>query len=233
MDDIAPELLERIRQDFNNAYTNSEKITSLLAKVKAGRATYAEANEYAVELGEILASAYNKNITSAVLPDGQMYYNIAKRIIEPTMSNNYNLIADTSMQVQKSLNETAGIGIKAIRPELNSDRIDGIVNRISSEAFENVKWLLDEPVKNFSQSVIDDSIKANSEFQGKAGLTPRIVRKLSGKCCEWCARLAGKYTYPDVPPDVYRRHQRCRCTERFRMFIQSSGKLKMKVIKLK
>lgn len=212
MDDIAPELLERIRQDFNNAYTNSEKITSLLAKVKAGRATYAEANEYAVELGEILASAYNKNITSAVLPDGQMYYNIAKRIIEPTMSNNYNLIADISMQVQKSLNETAGIGIKAIRPELNSDRIDGIVNRISSEAFENVKWLLNEPVKNFSQSVIDDSIKANSEFQGKAGLTPRIVRKLSGECCEWCARLAGKYTYPDVPPDVYRRHQRCRCT---------------------
>lgn len=212
MDDIAPELLERIRQDFNNAYTNSEKITSLLAKVKAGRATYAEANEYAVELGEILASAYNKNITSAVLPDGQMYYNIAKRIIEPTMSNNYNLIADISMQVQKSLNETAGIGIKAIRPELNSDRIDGIVNRISSEAFENVKWLLNEPIKNFSQSVIDDSIKANSEFQGKAGLTPRIVRKLSGECCEWCARLAGKYTYPDVPPDVYRRHQRCRCT---------------------
>lgn len=212
MDDIAPELLERIRQDFNNAYTNSEKITSLLAKVKAGRATYAEANEYAVELGEILASAYNKNITSAVLPDGQMYYNIAKRIIEPTMSNNYNLIADISMQVQKSLNETAGIGVKAIRPELNSDRIDGIVNRISSEAFENVKWLLNEPVKNFSQSVIDDSIKANSEFQGKAGLTPRIVRKLSGECCEWCARLAGKYTYPDVPPDVYRRHQRCRCT---------------------
>lgn len=212
MDDIAPELLERIRQDFNNAYTNSEKITSLLAKVKAGRATYAEANEYAVELGEILASAYNKNITSAVLPDGQMYYNIAKRIIEPTMSNNYNLIADTSMQVQKSLNGAAGIGIKAIKPELNSERISGIINRISSEAFENVKWLLDEPVKNFSQSVVDDSIKANSEFHGKAGLAPQIVRKLSGGCCEWCARLAGKYTYPDVPQDVYRRHQRCRCT---------------------
>lgn len=63
MDDIAPELLERIRQDFNNAYTNSEKITSLLEKVKAGRAKYAEANEYAVELGKILATAYNKNIT--------------------------------------------------------------------------------------------------------------------------------------------------------------------------
>jgi hypothetical protein len=212
MDDVAPELLEAIRRDFNEAYTNSRKIALILEKVNAGTATYAEANEYAVELGEILASVYKHNITSDILPDGQLYYNIAKRIIEPTMNDNYNLIANTSMQVQKSLNEAAGIGINAIRPELNSDRIDGIINRISSELFENVKWLLDEPVKNFSQSVVDDSIKVNSEFHGKSGLTPRIVRKLSGGCCEWCARLAGKYTYPDVPPDVYRRHQRCRCT---------------------
>ncbi len=212
MDDVAPELLEALKKDFNSACEGSEKIATLLGKIKAGTATYSDANEYAVELGDILASAYKNNITSAVLPDGQMYYNIAKRIIEPTMSNNYNLIADTSMQVQKSLNGAAGIGIKAIKPELNSERISGIINRISSEAFENVKWLLDEPVKNFSQSVVDDSIKANSEFHGKAGLAPQIVRKLSGGCCEWCARLAGKYTYPDVPQDVYRRHQRCRCT---------------------
>lgn len=212
MDDIALALLEEIKRDFDKSYAANEKIASLLDKVKAGTATYAEANEYAIELGNILASAYNKNITSDILPDGRMYYNIAKRIIEPTMENNYNLIADTAMQVQKSLNEAAGIGIKAIKPELNSDRITGIINRISGVMFENVKWLLDEPVKNFSQSVIDDSIKANSEFHGKAGLAPKIVRKLSGGCCEWCARLAGKYIYPDVPPDVYRRHQRCRCT---------------------
>ena len=212
MTDVAPELLEAIRKDFDDTYAKSEKIASLLSRIKAGTATYSEANEYAVELGDILAWVYNKNITSAVLPDGQMYYNIAKRIIEPTMGNNYNLIADVSMQIQKALNEAAGIGIKAIRPELNTDRIDGIINRISSELFENVKWLLDEPVRNFSQSVVDDSIKVNSEFQGKSGLTPKIVRKLAGGCCEWCANLAGKYTYPDVPPDVYRRHQRCRCT---------------------
>ena len=212
MDDVAPELLEAIKRDFNSACESSEKIAALLGKIKTGTATYSDANDYAVELGDILASAYKNNITSAVLPDGQMYYNIAKRIIEPTMSDNYNLIADASVQVQKSLNEAAGIGIKAIKPELNNDRIEGIINRISSEVFENVKWLLDEPVKNFSQSVVDDSIKVNSEFHGKLGLSPKIVRKLSGGCCEWCARLAGTYTYPDVPSDVYRRHQRCRCT---------------------
>ena len=92
--DVAPKILEAIRKDFDDVYAKSEKIASLLSKIKAGTATYSEANEYAVELGNILAWAYNKNITSAVLPDGQMYYNIAKRIIEPTMGNNYNLIAD-------------------------------------------------------------------------------------------------------------------------------------------
>ena len=130
MDDVAPELLEAIKRDFNSACESSEKIAALLGKIKTGTATYSDANDYAVELGDILASAYKNNITSAVLPDGQMYYNIAKRIIEPTMSDNYNLIADASVQVQKSLNEAAGIGIKAIKPELNNDRIEGIINWI-------------------------------------------------------------------------------------------------------
>lgn len=212
MDDIAPELLAAVRKEFDETCAASEKLAGLLKKVKDGTATYAEANEYALELGDILASAYMNNITAGILPDGKMYYNIAQRIIDPTMRENYNLISDVSSQVQKSLNEAAGIGIKAIKPELNEDRIKGIVNRISSEPFENVKWLLDEPVKNFSQSIVDDSIKVNSEFQGKAGLSPKIVRKLAGGCCEWCSNLAGTYTYPDVPKDVYHRHQRCRCT---------------------
>ena len=212
MDDIAPELLAAVKKEFDETCAASEKLAGLLKKVKDGTATYTEANEYAAELGDILASVYKNNITASILPDGKMYYNIAQRIIEPTMRENYNLISDVSAQVQKALNEASGIGIKAIKPELNGDRIKGIINRISSEPFENVKWLLDEPIKNFSQSVVDDSIKVNSEFQGKAGLSPKIVRKLAGGCCEWCSMVAGTYTYPDVPKDVYRRHQRCRCT---------------------
>ena len=41
----------------------------------------------------------------------------------------------------------------------------------------------------------------------------KIVRKIAGNCCDWCKSLAGTYSYPNnVPNDVYRRHQRCRCT---------------------
>ena len=32
------------------------------------------------------------------------------------------------------------------------------------------------------------------------------------KYCKRCSSLAGVYEYPDVPEDVYRRHENCRCT---------------------
>ena len=129
------------------------------------------------------------------------------------MVNNYNIITNATDAIQKALNDNANIGIKPITPALNQDRIDGIINRVSSEpVYDDVAWILDEPVVNFSQSIVDDSIKCNSEFQGKSGMSPKIIRKLAGRCCEWCSRLAGTYVYPDVPKDVYRRHENCRCT---------------------
>ncbi len=214
MEDIVPGLLKKIQDDFKFEFDKSEVISALYAKVRDGTATYKEANDFAIEVGEILAGAYKNNISSAVLPDGRMYYNIANRIITPTMTNNYDIITDVTEQVQKSLNEAAGIGMKAIIPELNQDRIRGIVNRASAAIdFGDIAWILDEPVANFSQSIVDDSIRANAEFQAKAGLAPVITRKIAGKCCDWCKALAGTYSYPyDVPEDVYRRHQRCRCT---------------------
>ena len=66
-------------------------------------------------------------------------------------------------------------------------------------------------MKTFVRKAVDDTLKANVEFQGKAGLRPRVVRTAESRCCKWCTALAGSYDYPHVPKDVYRRHQRCRC----------------------
>ncbi len=213
MDDITPELLKKIQDDFQSRFNKSKTISGLYTKVRDGTATYKEANDFAIEVGNILAAAYMNNLSSDVLPDRKMYYNIAKHILDPTMKHNYDLITDVTNQVQKSLNEAAHIGIKPITPKLNQDRIDGIINRVSNEDnFDDVAWILREPIVNFSQSIVDDSIRANAEFHGKSGMSPKIVRKLAGGCCDWCREVAGIYIYPDVPKDVYRRHQRCRCT---------------------
>lgn len=212
MDDISNELLNKIQKEFQSGFNKSDKISKLYKKIRDGTATYQEANAFAIETGNILANAYKKYLSSDVLPDGKMYYNIAKKILGSTLKNNYELICDVAKQVQEQLNKNAGLGIKAISPELNRDRIDGLIRKVSdADNYDDVAWVLDEPVKNFSQNIVDDSIKTNAEFQAQAGLVPKIIRKVAGDCCDWCKAIAGTYTYPNVPKDVYRRHQRCRC----------------------
>ncbi|MDD4368551.1 MAG: hypothetical protein PHP39_06380 [Oscillospiraceae bacterium] len=167
-------------------------------------------------LSVALAAAYKANISPEALPDGKMYYNIAQRILQPTLGNNHEMISAAAAQIQTDLNQTAGIGLAGLKPELSQDRIDGLINRLSSsDEYGKVAWLLDEPIVNFSQSVVDDTIKLNAEFQAKSGLQPRIIRKAEFKSCKWCSMLAGTYSYPDVPKDVYRRHENCRCTVEF------------------
>lgn len=214
MEDIAPELLARIEQEFEERFKADSILAELAAKLGAGAASHTQAYEYAGRVGEILTDAYQHHIASSSLPDGRLWYNIADRVITPTMKRNYDLIAQYVTAVQTDLNQAAGIGIKALPPDMDvEEKIQGIVNRVSSEKlYDDVRWILKEPVKTFGRTVVDTSIKANAEFQGRSGLTPKIIRKTSGSCCKWCTSLAGTYTYPDVPKDVYRRHDNCRCT---------------------
>ena len=215
MADIAPELLKKIQDDFRKKFDSSQTIRKLYEKVKRGSATYKEANEFAIEVGEILAGSFKSNISSASLPDGRMYFNIANRIIRETLQNNYELVSDISMKVQEALNKTAGIGIKPIKPKLNEDKVKGIVDIVSGkENYDDIAYMLGDPIVNFSQSVVNDTVRENADFQYQAGLSPKIRRTSTGKCCEWCDKLAGVYDYEDVSNsgnDVFRRHERCRC----------------------
>lgn len=213
MDDIVPGLLESIQHQFDERTKKSAKLKNAAIALKKKEATYLDANSFAIELGEILASIYAQNLTKKILPDGKMFYNIAERIIQPTMKNNYNLVSGYAGDVQTQLNHEAGLYLKTQVPDINQDRIKGIINRISSEPdFNKIKWMLDEPIVNFSQSIVDDSIKKNAGFQSKSGLHPKIIRRVSGHACKWCRSLAGSYDYETAPDDIYRRHERCQCT---------------------
>lgn len=94
-----------------------------------------------------------------------------------------------------------------------STRTQGFIDKISdAENVDNVKWMFSAPLQNLADSVVDSKIKTNAEWQAKAGIPARIVRRSVGKCCDWCQSLVGTYTYPDdVPDDVYRRHDNCNC----------------------
>lgn len=211
--DIVPALLEEIQNEFDKRTYNSKKLKKAFLLLQNKKATYLDANNFAIEIGEILSDVLRTKITAEILPDGKMYFNIADRILNSTMKKNYDLISNFIVDVQTELNRTANLRLKGQIPKFNQDRIDGIVNRVSSEEdFESIKWLLDDPIINFSQSIVDDGIKANAEFHAKSGLKPKITRRVSGHACEWCQNLSGTYDYYEAPDDIYRRHERCRCT---------------------
>lgn len=211
-EDIVPALLETINKQFDSRVRKDAVIQKALLAAKRGSATYADANKFAIEVGEILSSVLGNNISSAALPDGRMYYNIGQRILSETLKKNHDLISGYSEDVQKNLNKMAGIGLKVQVPELNKDKISGMVNRLDSEAnFDNAAWMLKEPIVNFSQCIVDDAVKKNVEFQAKTGLHPTVTRRLMGRGCSWCRNLAGVYEYPDVPKNVYQRHENDHC----------------------
>lgn len=218
MEDITPHLIEVVTEEFHKAYHRSSKIQSLLERIKNGTATYAQAQEYSLEVSRLIGAAYEEHISSAVLPDGRMYYNIAARLIPASLDENYQLVSDYAVEVQKQLNQRSNIGLRAQAAEKNQDRIDGLVDLASNaEQYDDVSGELLSAFENFSQNVVDETIRANVDFQGKAGLNPKIIRKAEHKCCEWCSRLAGEYDYTELgdlddPREVYRRHERCRCT---------------------
>ena len=206
------DLLEKIKNDFNLSFNDNKKIEKLSQLLFDNKATYKEANDLALEVGEILKKVFGDNLTEDLFEDGILNEDIANMIIRPNMMKNYDIVSTYSTDVQQLLNRQSDIGLKAMKPPVNKDRIDGIVKKLAEKEFSGTKWLLAEPIINFTQSVVDQVIKYNAELQYNAGLNPKIVRKEFGSCCDWCRKLVGEYDYPDVPDDVYKRHRYCRCT---------------------
>lgn len=215
MADISPELLARLREAFEASYTNNRRIRALLEQLEDYRFASGAMNDYAEEVGDVLAVVFRENLSSADLPDGKMYWNIAENVVNPMLSNNYALITRASSVAVFTLNEHAGLGIRPIVPEMDRDKIRGIDDMLANaERYDDIAPRFLETVVNYSESVATDSARVNADFQYESGLSPKIIREAEAGCCEWCESLAGVYDYREVKDtgnDVYRRHENCRC----------------------
>ena len=209
-DDVLPELLKLVCDEFEKSYAANGIVKQVQKKLEDKSATYADAYEYAYEVGCMLSDALTKHVTNELLPNGTMYYNIAQRLLQKTLGTNYELVSELAAGVQKVLNRKAGLTLAALKPDIDQDKVDGLIERLSKGDFENDKFVMGSPIANFTQSVVDDTIAKNVEFHASAGLHPKIVRRYAGNGCKWCANLAGTYDYP-VKQEIYRRHDNCRC----------------------
>lgn len=215
MADIGAELLGKIRAEFQNSCKADKYIQSVLKKIEGGTAKMEEVALLSKQLGFRVSQAIGTHVNVAALPDGKMYYNIADTILTGVLKDNYDVINSAAAECQKALDSQAGINITPQQAAFPTERVQAVVNAASVPDIAEDKMIrrMTAPAQNITESFYNDYVQTNVKFRSDAGLDCYIIRNDHGGCCEWCAKLAGKYHYPDdVPKDVYRRHDNCGCT---------------------
>lgn len=129
MKDIAPELQKSVLNDFYHRVEEDTKIQTILAG-EDKRVTLAQLSRCAERLGEYAAESLKKHLTDENLPDGTLYWNIAKSVILPLMREVQNLAIDMAVTIQKREDEKTGIGLKPVRPPFNQERIEAVMNKV-------------------------------------------------------------------------------------------------------
>lgn len=205
-----------VRDRVSKAFDESPRLEVIYKHIRMGTATYEDAHNFAIELSNIMVKelwSYSHELNG----DEMSGY-----LLEELLTKHGRLTDSVCESIQLTLNDTAGLGLNAIVPPVDADRIAGIVTVMNeTEEQREMFKAIEEPFKTCALSHIDDWVKANADFQKRAGLNPVIVRKFEGahydakskkmRVCQFCSNLAGTFDYEDAPRDVYVRHLGCKC----------------------
>lgn len=230
--DIGEELLKAVRADFRKELgDNDSKLAKILKRIQNGKGTMHDTALFSKECGAALSEAIAKNVTPDRLPNGQLYYNIADTILRTTLKDNYDLVNMAAQAVQEQTDSKLNIHLAPQQAPFPEDRIHKIINAAADQTADSgtIKRRLDSPVRNVTESFYDDFVEENAKFRDEAGLKTYIVRQTNGKCCNWCASLAGRYLYEDAPEEIFSKHDNCTCTceyisDRYRQNVWSKKK---------
>lgn len=220
--DVAPEIIEAILKDFEKSMSSPSVVMQQLEQqAKQIGANYSLAYRYAGEVNNALNKAIRDNLTTDVLPDGNLYYNIAERVFGVTLERGHDFVSDFAKTVQSSINKENGVGLRPVSAPFNEERAKGIAKSVAYNRFdptpydEVVQKKISDATENYLLNSVDETIRENAELHSSAGLHAVIKRIVSSsEPCEWCQKLQGTYDYEDVKGTgnpVFRRHTRCHC----------------------
>ncbi len=202
---------DKIKSDLIKLSKSNGHLQSIIKRLESGNANLSDVDDFAQATGAVLKKVFEKSISES--PKAFTDEQLIAEILGDIFGDNYELINSVAENIQKQLDKAAGIGIKPQRADFPSERIENLA-KVTAQKDLTDKTSLSEftaSVENINGSIFTDYVKTNADFRSKAGLRVYVIRSDHSKCCAWCSKLAGKYVYPDVPKDVWRRHKRCTC----------------------
>lgn len=195
-----------IKWEIASAVNGDYRANVLLGYLRTKGGGYKEAHAYALRVGQLTGRILKK-----YEPEDLSEWDLAD-LIPGTLGLNHNMVLVACEEAQKNLNREAQIGIRPQLPEFDGNRAYGLVEAVRKRGEVGPSFY--DQITNFSQNVVDQSIRANADIQTSAGLHPKIVRTAEAHCCQYCDDLAGTYDYADVKTTgdpVWTRHDNCRC----------------------
>ena len=196
--DIKSEIASAVNSDF--------RANVLLGKLREKGAGYKEAQAYAIRVGTVTG-----NVLKRYQPDDLSEWDL-EDLIPGTLGLNHSMVATACTEAQKNINKKARIGIRPQEPDFDGNRAYGLVEAVKERG--KIGPAFYDQLTNFSQNVVDQSIRENADTQSSAGISAKIVRTADAHCCKWCDDLAGTYDYDEVRDTgnpVWARHDNCRC----------------------
>ena len=202
-EDIKPLFLAELQADT--------RAMELWAMIEDGSATYSIASEYAAHVGDALARVLRMNAPLEDISEWDI-----EDLIPKSLGLDHEMVTGACQRVQEALNSDAGLGVRFQAPIFDVDRAYGIVAELrDNPEFVNIQDTFYDQLVNFSQNVVDESIRDNARVLSSAGIESKVIRVTEFGACAWCKAVAGTFDYDDVKAtgnDVWRRHENCRCT---------------------
>lgn len=222
------QLHQQIDARFRELFSKDKTVQDLRLAVRDRKADYDSINQYAARLGELLQQAFTETVKPDMLPDGVMYEDMARALIEPSIQRNYELISQYAEMVQTQIFRKDGLGLNAIAPKYNAEKTEGIIKFVSGLPYEEREKEFLETFTTNALQVADGVLEENAKFLNGSGLIVEVERELGppetktytkdGKYegtynipCSLCEGIAGTYEYGSEPDEFWARHEGCRC----------------------
>ena len=219
------ETAKRIAREFQSLAAANPVLQAMLKKLSGGKADYLDADRYALELASVLGKVLQQHLGEGKL-DGDAYREVIESVLPSELFGIYEDVADYAKAIQQGINERAGIGLNAVRPEFNQQEAAAITDKaVSVNAFDDIPGGLTQDMQHMAQNVATDTMKANAKLANDVGMEATVTRIYDGvgvhtqnggeyrKECKWCKDRCGT----DVPysqaiaRDMFRRHPGCGC----------------------
>lgn len=211
-EDIAPALLSKVQKEFR-ARIEKDGVTNTAMFKRARDGTLKSINQYTHKVGKALANAYLNVLTPEALPDGTLYYNIAQKVLIPTLKEAHGMVSDVADVLMENNYKRMALGLKPIRPPIQMDRVYGIIDLLTHGFYADNIHYLNEPIRNLVDHFGDLHTQRNVEFMANSGVGFMLIRMAEPTCCDWCADREGIYEdYWDAQAnEAFARHEGCRC----------------------